>query len=76
MVDYVYRDGSRLTPYMLYQIERLNSELRRLFGVGLIVTSGIRTYEEQVKIFLERYVVASQVRGRRVYDTRVWNGVR
>jgi hypothetical protein len=61
---------------MLYQIERLNSELRRLFGVGLIVTSGIRTYEEQVKIFLERYVVASQVRGRRVYDTRVWNGVR
>lgn len=76
MVDFVYRNGSRLTPYMLYQIERLNAELRRLFGVDVIVTSGIRTYEEQVKIFLERYVVASQVRGRRVYDTRVWNGVR
>lgn len=73
---YVTRDGSRLTPWMLREINRLDADLYRLFKVHVRVTSGIRTYEEQKKIFLERYVIASKVNGRKVYDTRVWNGVR
>lgn len=76
MVTYVYRNGQRLTPYMLYQIERLNTELHRLFGVWVIVSSAIRLAQEQIDIFLNRYVTAGNIRGRRVYDTRVWRGVR
>lgn len=76
MADFVFRNGSRLTPYMFYQIERLNFDLKRLFGVEVIVTSGIRLHQEQIDIFLERYVTAGNINGRRVYDTRVWRGVR
>lgn len=75
-ITYVYRNGARLTPWMLYVITLIDAELFRLFGVHVIVSSGIRTYGEQVSIFLSRYVRAADVRGRRVYDTRVWNGVR
>lgn len=74
MVTYVYRDGKRLTPWMLYQINRLDTDLYRAFGVRVIVSDGIRTNPEQVAIFLSRYVTAGNVRGRRVYDTRWWNG--
>ncbi|QOP64787.1 endolysin [Microbacterium phage DelaGarza] len=74
MVTEVWRDGQRLTPWMDYQIGRLNADCIRLFGVRVIVSSAIRTYEEQKRIFLERYVTAGNVRGRRVYDTRWWNG--
>lgn len=76
MVTYVTRNGSRLTPYMFYQIERLNTDFKKIFGVEIIVTSGIRLHQEQIDIFLKRYVKASNVRGRKVYDTRVWKGVR
>lgn len=76
MTTFVTRDGARLTPYMFWQIERLNFDLKRLFGVEVRVTSGIRLEQEQIDIFLQRYVTAGNVRGRRVYDTRVWNGVR
>ncbi|AWN03249.1 endolysin [Microbacterium phage Camille] len=76
MSGYVYRDGARLTPYMLYQVERLNADLKRLFGVEVRVTYGIRLHQEQIDIFLQRYVTAANVRGRKVYDTRVWKGVR
>lgn len=75
-IEFVSRDGSRLTPYMFYQMERLAKDLKRLFGVDLHVTSGIRLYQEQVDIFLKRYVTAGDINGRRVYDTRVWRGVR
>lgn len=71
---YVWRDGQRLTPWMLYQVNRLDADCRRLFGVGVIVSSGIRTYDEQKAIFLSRYVTAGNVSGRRVYDTRWWDG--
>lgn len=70
------RDGSRLTPYMLYQINRLNADFKKRFSVEIRVTSGIRLAQEQIDIFLQRYVTAGNVRGRRVYDTRVWRGVR
>lgn len=75
-LTYVTRDGSRLTPWMLREINRLDADLYRLFKVHVKVTSGIRTYEEQKKIFLERYVTAANIRGRKVYDTRTWNGVK
>ena len=76
MTTFVSRNGSRLTPYMYYQIERLNADVKRLFGVEVIVSSGIRLAQEQIDIFLQRYVTAGNVRGRHVYDTRVWRGVR
>lgn len=73
---YVWRDGARLTPWMLYVITMLDADLSRAFGVHVIVTSAIRTYAEQEAIFRARYVTAGNVNGRRVYDTRVWKGVR
>jgi peptidoglycan hydrolase-like protein with peptidoglycan-binding domain len=60
---------------MLYQINRLNADFKARWGYDIIITSGIRTYEDQVEIFLSRYVRAGQINGRRVYDTRVWDGV-
>lgn len=71
----VWRDGQRLTAWMLHVIQLLNDDLRKAFGVSVIVTSAIRTYAEQERIFRERYVTAGNVNGRRVYDTRWWNGV-
>lgn len=73
---FVYRDGARLTPYMFWQLERLNADVKRIFGVEIRVSSGIRLPQEQIDIFLERYVTAANVRGRRVYDTRMWRGIR
>lgn len=73
---FVQRDAARLTPYMNYQMGRLDAALAELFGVRLYCTSGIRLALEQETIFRQRYVTAGNVRGRRVYDTRVWNGVR
>lgn len=73
---YVYRDGQRLTPWMKYCVDRFSAAMQAKFGEVIYVSSGIRTYEEQRDIFLRRYVTAGNVRGRRVYDTRVWNGVR
>lgn len=76
MVDFTTMNGQRVTPYMKYQLTRLDADLRKLFGVGLVVSSGIRLAQEQIDIFLQRYVTAANIRGRRVYDTRVWRGVR
>lgn len=73
---YVWRDGARLTLWMLYVITVLDADLFRAFGVHVLVTSAIRTYAEQEAIFRARYVTAGNVNGRRVYDTRVWKGVR
>jgi hypothetical protein len=73
---FVQRDRARLTPYMNWQMGRLDSELRSAFGVRLYCTSGIRLAAEQEAIFRARYVTAGNVRGRRVYDTRMWRGVR
>lgn len=38
------------------------------------IVSGDREYDEQVAIFLARYVPSNQVNGRRVYDFRWWEG--
>lgn len=41
----------------------------------ITIVSGDREYADQVAIFLLRYVQAGDIRGRRVYDVRYWNGV-
>ena len=73
-LTFVWRDGQRLTPFMKQQIDRLDADFFARWGLRIIVSSGIRTYEEQKKIFLERYVLAGNINGRKVYDTRVWDG--
>lgn len=70
------RNGQLVTAWMAYQIDRLAAAFWARFGLVLLVMSAIRTYQEQVDIFLSRYVTASQINGRKVYDTRVWNGTR
>lgn len=72
MTTYVYRDGSRLTPYMLYQINRLDADFYKEFGLHIKVTSAIRLAQEQLNIWYARYTRTPN--GRRVYDTRWWNG--
>jgi len=74
-IDYVDRDGSRLTPWMFYVINRANGEFKARFGCELLVTSGIRTHQEQINIFLSKYRV--QWFGSGPYnDVRWWNGKR
>jgi hypothetical protein len=71
---YVFRDGARLTPAMLYWIEMLDDAFFARFRLHIVVSSGIRTRAEQKAIFLSRYVLASQVNGRKVYDWRYAEG--
>lgn len=81
-IQYVYWPGTttRLTPWMLYCLKRLDADLQRLFGVRLLLDSsntqrGIRTYQEQVDLFLSRYRV--QAFGKGPYgDARWWKGKR
>jgi hypothetical protein len=56
-------------------LTRLKPAFERAFpGITLHVYSGYRSYEDQKRIFLSRYVPSNQVNGRRVYDYRWWNG--
>lgn len=75
-ITWLWRDEARCTPWMAYQFDRLNADLQRRFNVRLYGTSGVRLDYEQEYIFRLRYRIASEVRGRKVYDTRIWNGVR
>ncbi|WP_311257328.1 M15 family metallopeptidase [Microbacterium sp. WCS2018Hpa-9] len=76
-IEYVYWDGARLTPWMKHCLERLDADLRRLFGVHLTLDSskGIRLNSEQRAIFLDRYRPQSSGSGP-FGDVRWWNGVR
>lgn len=74
--NFVYVDGQRCTPYMAWQLGRLKADFRARFGLEIYPVSGIRLHQEQIDIFLQRYVTAGEVRGRYVYDTRVWRGTR
>lgn len=73
-IKWVWRDGARLTPWMLYQINRLDAAFFKRWGYRILVSSGVRLEIEQEAIFRARYVTAGNVRGRKVYDTRWWNG--
>lgn len=75
-IQYVYWQGQRLTPWMLYVLLILDERLWARWRVRLVLVSAIRLYEEQKAIFLQRYVTAGNINGRRVYDTRWWNGQR
>lgn len=71
---WVYRDGQRLTPAMLVDFIGLDDEFFRRTGCRLKIRSGVRTDDEQERIWYDRMVLAHQVNGRRVYETRWWNG--
>lgn len=73
---YVYIDGKRVEYSVAEAFKRMASAFYRDTGCTLHIASGTRTSAEQIAIFLERYVTAGNVRGRYVYDTRVWNGTR
>ena len=73
--QFVFRDGSRLTPAMLRDLKALDGAFAAAFGVHLRVSSGIRLRAEQEAIFRARYVPASEVNGRRVFDFRTWQGI-
>lgn len=72
---WVFHDGQRLTPAMLQDFLALDADFaRRTGGVHLKIRSGVRTDAEQERFWYDRMVLAHQVRGRRVYETRWWNG--
>lgn len=71
---YVTVDGQRVAEAVARSLAAMNAEFKNAFGLEIKATSGTRTYEEQKAIFLARYVLAGQINGRRVYDTRWWNG--
>lgn len=81
-IQYVYWPGTstRLTPWMLYCLQRLDADLQRLFGVRLALDSsvtqrGIRTSQEQVDLFLSRYRLQASGSGP-FGDVRWWQGRR
>lgn len=72
---FVTYQGKRFTPYMAWVLEGVDQWLRRHYNLRLVVNDGIRTYAEQEAMFFSRYVRASDVNGRRVYDVRWYKGV-
>lgn len=81
-IEYVYWPGTttRLTPWMLECLQKLDADLRRLFDVQLTLDSsgtqrGIRTHQEQVDLFLSRYRVQWSGDGP-FGDVRYWQGRR
>lgn len=73
--QFVTVDGQRVERNVAEDLARMNAAFQKAFpGIRLVVTSGTRTDAEQERIFRDRYVLAGDVRGRRVYDTRWWNG--
>lgn len=64
-INYVYWKGARLTPWMLYQLQRLDADLYRDWGLRLNVESAIRLHEEQRQIFFDRYT--TNPNGRYIY---------
>lgn len=81
-IQYVFWPGTstRLTPWMLHCLERLDADLQRLFGVRLALDSsatqrGIRTNQEQINLFLSRYRVQASGSGP-FGDVRYWRGRR
>jgi len=75
VVAWVWVNQARMTAAMAQDFRAMAAEFRRVFGVLLLGTSGVRTDQEQEAIFRERYVPSNQVNGRKVYDYRWWRGV-
>lgn len=72
--QWVYHDGQRLTAAMLHDFLLLDADFYRRTGQHLKISSGVRTDQEQENIWYARMVTANNIRGRRVYETRWWNG--
>jgi peptidoglycan hydrolase-like protein with peptidoglycan-binding domain len=72
-MSWVTIDGERVASAVADDFRAMNEEFHRVWGVWLVVTSGTRTSQEQIDIFLSRYT--TNPGGRHVYDTRWWNGV-
>lgn len=47
MTTYVIVDGQRVTPQVAADYHRLEAEFQAVFGLGLIISSGTRTWGEQ-----------------------------
>lgn len=72
MTDYVYRDGARLTPYMAYQVGRLDADFAKKFDLHIKVTSGIRLPSEQLALWNSRYTLNPG--NKTIYDRRWYKG--
>lgn len=75
MSTWVYRDGQRLTAAMLHDFIALDEEFFRRTGQRLRISDGIRTDEEQERIFRDRYRVQASGNGP-FNDVRWWQGQR
>lgn len=75
-MSYTYTtiDGQRVETQVGDAFHRMNADFTAENGCSLVITSGTRTDAEQEAIFRQRYVTAANVKGRKVYDTRNWNG--
>jgi hypothetical protein len=70
-----YASGAILTGTNLREALEIASAILVAEGYPPIpVVDGDRSYEAQVAVFLERYALAANIGGRRVYDWRTWNG--
>ncbi|MDR6867695.1 hypothetical protein J2Y69_002299 [Microbacterium resistens] len=75
MADYLSIDGSRVAPGVAAALRVMGAAFRDAFGVELLVTSGTRTHQEQIGIFLSTY--RAQASGDGPFgDVRWWQGVR
>lgn len=78
--NYVYRDGQRLTPAMLHDLEALDAEFYARTGEHLVINEGggIRTHAEQVAFFTDRYRRAtwSPFGDYRRWDGSIWGRVK
>lgn len=69
--SYLHAAGTRAS------FESASAQLEREGYPAIVVNWGDREYETQVRVFLERYVTADNIRGRKVYgQSVVWNGTR
>ena len=73
--EFTTREGQRVEVHVAADYDRMNAAFQQAFpGIALRINRGSVTYEEQKAVFLSRYVTAGNVRGRKVYDTRWWEG--
>lgn len=72
---WAFRDGKRLTPAMLYDFLGLDEEFYRITGERLKISDGIRTDEEQERVFRDRYRIQASGNGP-FNDVRWWQGQR
>jgi len=72
--SYTTRNGQRVEIHVAADFDRMNEAFHAATGQSLIISSGTRTRAEQESIFRQRYVTSGGIKGRKVYDTRSWNG--